>query len=225
MIEKQPPDLERCFVLYMVQNLPVKQVSEILGLSPTRVSILSHRFQERNPERAHELLTAARTGATVHDGNKSEFLERVRREAEATRTPAAEDLHIAGFDDADEPNEAEAPAEVVDPNEDAITYTRRLLRSAQERGRKAELRKDHVTAQRCGRDAADLVVVLARLEKVAQADENVLRISLAEIEKAKADVMQKAIVVCSRPLTCSECGKRLRIKAATSIDDDDPEDK
>lgn len=108
------------------------------------------------------------------------------------------------------------PAELAAPELpealDAIAETRRLLKDTRARGADAAAAGNHKIAQMCGRDAAALVVLLARLEKLHKADTDTLHISREELAAAFEGVIAKAAVICSRPLLCSRCNRELSVE-------------
>ena len=209
------PEIERCFRLYRIENKPGREVAEILGTNIQNVTRWSQRFEQRFPERAHAMIAEARQAATTTTPARSAFLDRVRDEVERMQD---EDT-IPGFEanDRDDGMHAdELPLEGADGEPlDALEYTRRLLVNTQRRGVRAQHAGDHITAQRCGRDAAQLVTVLARIERVAQDGADVLHISRAEIEKTWKEIMGKVRVIGSRPLVCEHCGKQMMVAFAS----------
>jgi hypothetical protein len=97
---------------------------------------------------------------------------------------------------------------------DAITLTRRLLAHTRDMARTAETNGNITIAQKCNRDAAGLVVTLARLEKLHKSDADVLRLSKEDIEAAFEGIMQKATALLERPLLCSACNRQLSVQLA-----------
>jgi hypothetical protein len=80
--------------------------------------------------------------------------------------------------------------------------------------RTAETNGNITIAQKCNRDAAGLVVTLARLEKLHKSDADVLRLSKEDIEAAFEGIMQKATALLERPLLCSACNRQLSVQLA-----------
>lgn len=209
-------DLERCFRLYRIEGKTGREVAQILDTQQPNVTRWAQRFEQKFPERARAMITEAqqaagmrrtKSGANVHTP-RSAFLERVRDEVDRVQDEPA----IPGFeaDDADEPPDDDAqPVDV-----DATAMARRLLANVERRARNAERDGDHVTATRCGSQAADLMIVIARLERLSKEGDDVLHISRADIEKTWKEVMAKARVVCSRPLVCEHCGKAMMVAFA-----------
>jgi hypothetical protein len=64
---------------------------------------------------------------------------------------------------------------------------------------------------RASKAAAELMPVIARLEKGVAEDADVLRVSRAEITQAMAGVRGRVEAMCARPLLCADCGRKLSL--------------
>jgi hypothetical protein len=117
--------------------------------------------------------------------------ERLRARAEAAPPPPAVDT--------DAPFDLEASLQ-------------RLLRQAEAEAREHELASNPKGAQAAMRRAADMVKVLAVVNKAKPADPDVLQFSRAEIDRTYADMTTTLETLCLRPVLCSACSRELSIK-------------
>lgn len=108
------------------------------------------------------------------------------------------------------PTPPAADAEPFDSSASALEVCRRLLADAVADTNSA----DRTIAQRSRRDAGNLAILLARLEKSERADENMLHISRVEIDEAIAGVLAKSRALCEKPLVCAECGRQIAVLMA-----------
>jgi transposase-like protein len=99
---------------------------------------------------------------------------------------------------------------------DSLAATRRMLRNAQELAAQAQREGNFTAAQRAMRDAAELMRLVARLEKIETADEDVLRISRAEIAQARESVFARLETLRARGLRCPQCDRELSIEWGNS---------
>jgi hypothetical protein len=110
---------------------------------------------------------------------------------------------------------APAPAEPPPEDEDTLDMVRRMQRDMRASAEAAKADGNHTAAQRFMRDAAGLVPVIARLEKVAADDSDVLRISRAEIEDVMSATRERVKTLLARPLLCAHCSRKLSIQYGT----------
>lgn len=176
-----------------------REIAEAVGLSHTAVG----KFLRR--ERA---ATGNPPSVETPAEQPSAFLARLRAECEG-KTPNTE---------APSERTAEPPPDgLTDP--DLLSFVRSSMRAAQGLAGEARAAGNFAAGQRATRDAAAFAAIAARLEKVERADENVLRISRAEIDAAYESVLEKARIVCERPLLCADCGRRLSVRLAGGDDE------
>src|SRR5690606_1113331 len=116
-----------------------------------------------------------------------------RAAALAANAPAADD-HDAPEDDGD-----------------SLAQLKRMQREMQAMARQARQEGNYTAAQRAMRDAGALAPVIARLEKVAADESDVLRISRAEIDRTMVDLEARIKAMLDRPLMCAECSRKLSI--------------
>lgn len=117
--------------------------------------------------------------------------------------------------------EPEAPAEpppavpTLDA-EDALSLEQvtEMLRSARRSAAAAERDGNHGAAQRYLRDATALIVLKARLERVALGQDDAVTLPRAELAAAQQSVRERLQRLAARPLTCAHCGRELRIAIA-----------
>jgi transposase-like protein len=128
---------------------------------------------------------------------RPDIAERAARIAAATGLGAAPEPPAA-------PPAADAASDV-----DTLEMARRSWRECLARARAAEAEGNHTAAQRSGRDAAAWAVLVARLEKTAAVDADVLRISRAEVDEAMAGIRTRVESIVSRPLLCAHCSRAL----------------
>jgi hypothetical protein len=110
--------------------------------------------------------------------------------------------------------EAAPPPPAADPEApfDLEASLQRLLRQAEAEAREHELASNPKGAQAAMRRAADMVKVLAVVNKSKPADPDVLTFSRAEIERAYADMTATLETLCQRPVLCSACSRELSVK-------------
>jgi len=123
--------------------------------------------------------------------------------------------------DDDDPD-PDAPA-IDEGSEDALTRTRTLLADVRRQRLAAEASGDDVTAARLARVEATILPVLARVERASVEDEDVLRLSRADLSLAQHAVRERIRSLLSQPICCSECGRRLRIAWVEGGDGSEPE--
>lgn len=99
---------------------------------------------------------------------------------------------------------------------DTLAMLRRMMGETRRRAEEAAREGNHTAAQRYGRDVANLLNTIARVEKDTQRDADVLRVSRAEIAAAWAALQERWAAICSRPLHCAGCGRALSVELAKS---------
>lgn len=111
------------------------------------------------------------------------------------------------------PADLQAPAAEEEPEElDTLASVRRMLRDTLKRAKDSEEVGNYGAAQRAGRDAGQLVTVIARLEKASTLDDDILRISRNEIADTMDRVRARVQAICARPLLCTACSRELSIE-------------
>jgi hypothetical protein len=138
------------------------------------------------------------------------------------RAGAPADVEIPGFEDADADDDAPekaAPdaAETIGDTDDTLTIARKLLKDAQ-RGAKSD-RGDPQVSARWIKIASELTNLIARIQKNTSDTTNTLHIPVSDVEKTWKELMAKVRVVCSRPLVCEHCGKKMMVALAAGTDE------
>lgn len=201
------PGRERAFILYRVQGQTCAAVARELGTSAPSVIRWARAFEKQFPERARQLLE----GAGAPGG--SAFLARIGREhaRQSAPPPAA----AAGDDDTPDDDELETSDDALD----AMSVVKRAIKANKQLAEQALAEGNHTIAARVGRDLGMLIRDLRALEKTQRIDENVMHVSRAEIDAAYESVLEKARIVCDKPLLCAECGRRLSVRLAGGEDE------
>lgn len=112
---------------------------------------------------------------------------------------------------------AQAPApdgdaEPLGPDDADLLALLRGVLSTQTRGMQEASRiGNHAAAQKYGRDAAGLGAVIARLEKAAKSDDDVIRVARHEIDARLALMRERVEALQSRPLLCAHCSRALSV--------------
>lgn len=101
-----------------------------------------------------------------------------------------------------------------DPHAPAIDVLRATVAALQRAHAIAARTGDVRAAQHVARTLSSAVPQLARLERMAQDDGDVIRISRAELAEAAAAYRQRVAAIVARPLTCARCGAVLRAEVA-----------
>ena len=70
---------------------------------------------------------------------------------------------------------------------------------------------NYSAAQRAMRDASNLSLVIARIEKEQRSDNDLLHISRADIAAARASYTERVRALLARPLLCAHCSKALSV--------------
>jgi hypothetical protein len=96
---------------------------------------------------------------------------------------------------------------------DALTRARLLQERYFALAENAERDGNHTAASRALRDAGAQALLIARLEKGAQQNADLIQMPRAEIDAAIASVRQRLAALGDVPLTCSACGRAMRVQA------------
>lgn len=94
-----------------------------------------------------------------------------------------------------------------------LQRTRALFEKATRLVEKAEKDGNHTAAQRAMRDCGQYAILIARLEKAEAETKDTIALSKEDIDRGLKGLSDKLQTLASVPLTCSECGRALRIKA------------
>lgn len=122
-----------------------------------------------------------------------------------------------------EPAPADLPAHMAPPpavaalvvGEDLIASTRAMVNRMLTRSAASESAGSYASAQRDSRDAANLMIVLARLEKLGADDADVVRVTRADVAKIEESLKERIAAICNRPLLCAECSRALSVRWGT----------
>jgi len=110
------------------------------------------------------------------------------------------------------PPAAAAGGPVEEPaGTDALSMVRGLVEPLRAAYEAATAAGEDRAAAYVARTIAPMLPVLARLEKQAAESADVLRISMAEIDAARLAYRERVARLLEQPLTCAECGRRLRV--------------
>lgn len=97
----------------------------------------------------------------------------------------------------------------------AIDQVRFLLSTCRAQLDQAQRLGDRSSAARLTRDAAYLTNTLSKLERIESADEDVFRISRAEIKAIDEQMRERMAAILSRPLLCAHCSCALSVSWGT----------
>lgn len=134
--------------------------------------------------------------------------------AAAASAPTSEEIPQP---DALPPPAAEAPA--ATPPLDVHEHTRRQLAAAMRRSDEASADGNHTAAQRYSKQAADLTLLLARLDKERRGDVDAVTIPRDEFDAADQQARDilgalRADLARTGGLVCNHCGREIRIALA-----------
>lgn len=106
----------------------------------------------------------------------------------------------------DEPEISDTPtlSETLDVMRSTLAYTLKEMR--------ANRVSNPVLAQKLGRDAAGFAAIVARLERGAADDDDILRVPMSEITEGDERDEARMRAMLMRPLLCSDCGAKLSVK-------------
>jgi transposase-like protein len=111
----------------------------------------------------------------------------------------------------------------IEPEGTTLDNVRAMQRTMRESARASTALGNTTAAQRYMRDAAQLVPVIARLERLAHDGADAVHITRAEIEKARSAWRVRVKALLERgPLLCAECSRRLSTAIAGALDPDAP---
>lgn len=103
-----------------------------------------------------------------------------------------------------------------EPEGDTLATLRSMLRRTLRLARESQAVGNHTAAQRAMRDAGGLTNTIARLERAAAQESDVLRISRAQIDEAIAGVYARVETMLHRPLHCAKCARELSVEWGTA---------
>lgn len=207
--------LERAFRLYRVEKRTGAACAEIMGTIPSNVSRWADRFQAKYPKRAEQMVNPQ--AAAPSPLFSSSFLSTLQQEGE----PA--DETIPGFEDsrsANRESRTSAPPEAPDVDDgtdadpdDLIGFVRGIMRDAQKKAKTADTNE---TAARFMDQANKAAALIQRMQKVENAKQGLVIMSLADIDQAMKDVEAKAAGVDERcdAVRCADCGRAFRQRRA-----------
>lgn len=110
------------------------------------------------------------------------------------------------------PVDERPPPEPMPDVSDPIAFMRRMLSDAMKRASENAATGNNQQATREAKVATDMAAILARLEKGAIEERDVLRLSRPEIAEAMAGVLARVQIMLSRgQLLCAECSRALSV--------------
>lgn len=171
------------------------------------------QMSRRKPaETRAEVIRLRRTGTSYRD-----IAKRVGVSDASARAWVKADDAVPATVEATEPTEAPPAAELdltpLPPDADALARAKHLYDKYVGMATAAERDGNHTAAGRMMRDAGGQALLIARLEKGAAAESDVVKMSRPEIEQAIASVKERLQVLAAVPFTCSECGRAVRVRA------------
>lgn len=103
--------------------------------------------------------------------------------------------------------------------EDTYEHTRTQLAMAIKRAGEASADGNHTAAQRFSKQIVEYTLLLARLDKDRRSETDVVTIPRADLERAKQSMRERVVALAADlartgGLTCSQCGRDLRIALA-----------
>lgn len=110
--------------------------------------------------------------------------------------------------------DAVAPPPPVDPmagvdENDSLAFAKAQRRAYLQAAAAAQAEGSHAAAQRAHRDAAQMSILIARLEKAQAAEGDEVRIPRAELERAEAEIEARLLTLTGGPVLCGECRRKL----------------
>ncbi len=165
----------------------------------------------KSAETRAEVIRLRRTGTSYRDIAKRVGVS----DASARAWVRADDAAPAPAEQAEPeaPPAAELDLTPLPPDADALARAKHLYDKYVGMATAAERDGNHTAAGRMMRDAGGQALLIARLEKGAAAESDVVKMSRPEIEQAIASVKERLQVLAAVPFACSECGRAVRIKA------------
>jgi hypothetical protein len=100
------------------------------------------------------------------------------------------------------------PMQGVDES-DSLAYAKAQRASMIRASRIAQDEGNHTAAQRALRDASGMSLLIARLERDARTDAEILRLSVSDLEADTAAARELLAAICERPLLCANCSRAL----------------
>jgi predicted transcriptional regulator len=122
--------------------------------------------------------------------------------------------YLAAAPAPDAPAATPTTVAAIDPNASAIEIARALLAGATAGLAAAQANSDGALVQRHNRDAGNLAILIARLERDARQDDDVFTVSKSEIDAALEEINEKVRAVEAEPLVCARCGHEIRREKA-----------
>ena len=154
----------------------------------------------------------SRGGVKISDGTIRNFIREAQDAADAAASadPTDDGDAFAGV-----PQPPPEPPAVGAADGNALEQARAMLLDARRLAEQAKADGNHSAAQRALRDATALATLVAREEKRLGGDAEVYPLSRAELERAYAEVVDRFKALGALPITCAECGAKLRMRAVT----------
>ncbi len=172
--------------------------------------------RRKSVETRAEVIRLRRTGTSYRDIAKrvgvSDASARAWVKADDA-APAPAELPEPELPEPEAPPAAELDLTPLPPDADALARAKHLYDKYVGMASAAERDGNHTAAGRMMRDAGGQALLIARLEKGAAAESDVVKMSRPEIEQAIASVKERLQVLAGVPFTCSECGRAVRVRA------------
>jgi transposase-like protein len=191
----------------MPRKIPPKVKAEAVrlvlkGVPPlTAQKQLKKKFGEHVSEGAIRNWVAAARAAELEAEDDAEDTPSVPVLAPVPEAPPADD---------------DADTEISD---DVYEQTRRMMRNSLRLAKQAEKDGNTSAAQKSQRDAANLGIILARLDKERRSTTDAVTFTRAELETAKRNMTDRVAALAADlertgGLVCSNCGRAIRIALA-----------
>lgn len=119
------------------------------------------------------------------------------------------------------PAALEPPRAGQTADESTLEFARRAMYECQSDATMARARGDATTAQRATRDAAHYATIVARLERTAREDDQIVKFPREDLERGRAQVEKLIAQIAQHPRLCVECGRAMRLRLATRKESDD----
>ena len=113
------------------------------------------------------------------------------------------------------PSELSPLEQDEDEDIDTLEHARRARARAMRLSREAEEVSDLPTAQKLLKEATSLSLLIARLEKERNSGNGGILVTQEELAAAEESVREQLRAMAAYPLTCAECGRRLRVDVAS----------
>lgn len=168
-----------------------------------------------DPEIRAEVIAALAKGIppgeiarTMGDVVSLRTITRIAKEQRASINERAKRLAEQAAPDAP----AEDDADDVTPTPEKL---RKMIARLWRKSDAAERAGNTTLSTQLARSATDAMNTLLRAEQGALDDADVVRISLADIEKRKARVLKLFAAIAERPLLCEKCSRELSVEYGT----------